>query len=117
MKPVVHFAVALACASVAMPAPVFAKPTHEGLALAVRLDAQVPGVLRAANVPSLSIVILRKGKPILTRAWGEHLNTFLINVATLIADGLVEASAALAGSLVLTLKGRLLADAVVRRLI
>ena len=38
-------------------------------------------------------------------------------VATLIADGLVEASAALAGSLVLTLKGRLLADAVVRRLI
>jgi oxygen-independent coproporphyrinogen-3 oxidase len=38
-------------------------------------------------------------------------------VATLIADGLVEASAALVGSLVLTLKGRLLADAVVRRLI
>ncbi len=38
-------------------------------------------------------------------------------VATLIADGLVEASAALAGSLVLTLKGRLLADAVVRRII
>ena len=38
-------------------------------------------------------------------------------VATLIADGLVEASAALAGSLVLTLNGRLLADSVVRRLI
>jgi oxygen-independent coproporphyrinogen-3 oxidase len=38
-------------------------------------------------------------------------------VATLIADGLVEASAALAGTLVLTLNGRLLADAVVRRLI
>lgn len=55
-----------------MPTPVFAEPTQEGLALANRLDAQVPGVLRAADVPSLSIVILRKGKPILTRAWGEQ---------------------------------------------
>ena len=55
-----------------MPAPVFAEPTHEGLTLANRLDAQVPGVLRAADVPSLSIVMLRKGKPILTRAWGEQ---------------------------------------------
>lgn len=55
-----------------MPVPVLAKPTHEGQALASRLDAQVPGALRAANVPSLSIVILRKGKPVLTRAWGEQ---------------------------------------------
>jgi oxygen-independent coproporphyrinogen-3 oxidase len=38
-------------------------------------------------------------------------------VAGLIADGLVEARAALAGSVVLTLRGRLLADAVVRRLL
>jgi oxygen-independent coproporphyrinogen-3 oxidase len=37
-------------------------------------------------------------------------------VAGLIADGLIDARAALAGSVVLTLRGRLLADAVVRRL-
>jgi oxygen-independent coproporphyrinogen-3 oxidase len=37
-------------------------------------------------------------------------------VAGLIADGLVDAAAALRGSLVLTLRGRLLADAVVRAL-
>lgn len=41
-------------------------------ALAARLDAQVPGVLRATKVPSLSLVVLRKGKPVLTRAWGEQ---------------------------------------------
>jgi putative oxygen-independent coproporphyrinogen III oxidase len=38
-------------------------------------------------------------------------------VAGLIADGLVEPAAALRGSIVLTLRGRLLADAVVRRLL
>lgn len=38
-------------------------------------------------------------------------------VAGLIADGLVDAHAALAGTVVLTLRGRLLADAVVRRLL
>jgi oxygen-independent coproporphyrinogen-3 oxidase len=38
-------------------------------------------------------------------------------VAGLIADGLVEPAAALRGSIVLTLSGRLLADAVVRRLL
>lgn len=38
-------------------------------------------------------------------------------VAALIADGLVEAPAAFQGRLVLTLKGRLLADAVVRRIL
>ncbi len=38
-------------------------------------------------------------------------------VAGLIADGLVDARAALRGSVVLTLRGRLLADAVVRRLL
>jgi putative oxygen-independent coproporphyrinogen III oxidase len=38
-------------------------------------------------------------------------------VAGLIADGLVEPGAALRGSIVLTLRGRLLADAVVRRLL
>ncbi|GLI29039.1 coproporphyrinogen III oxidase [Agromyces rhizosphaerae] len=37
-------------------------------------------------------------------------------VAGLIADGLVDAKAALAGELVLTVRGRLLADAVVRRI-
>ena len=38
-------------------------------------------------------------------------------VAGLIADGLVEPAAALRGSVVLTLRGRLLGDAVVRRLL
>lgn len=38
-------------------------------------------------------------------------------VAGLIADGLVDAKAALAGTVVLSLRGRLLADAVVRRLL
>lgn len=38
-------------------------------------------------------------------------------VAGLIADGLVDPAAALAGRVVLTLRGRLLADAVVRRLL
>ena len=38
-------------------------------------------------------------------------------VAGLIADGLVDAKAALSGALVLTRRGRLLADAVVRRLL
>ena len=38
-------------------------------------------------------------------------------VAGLIADGLVDGRAALAGRLVLTVRGRLLADAVVRRLL
>jgi oxygen-independent coproporphyrinogen-3 oxidase len=37
-------------------------------------------------------------------------------VASLIADGLVEPAAALHGRIVLTLRGRLLADAVVRAL-
>ncbi len=39
------------------------------------------------------------------------------SVAGLIADGLIDGRAALAGRIVLTLKGRLLADAVVRRLL
>jgi oxygen-independent coproporphyrinogen-3 oxidase len=38
-------------------------------------------------------------------------------VAGLIADGLAEPAQALRGTLVLTLRGRLLADAVVRRLV
>ena len=37
-------------------------------------------------------------------------------VAALIADGLIDGRAAIAGRVVLTLRGRLLADAVVRRL-
>jgi oxygen-independent coproporphyrinogen-3 oxidase len=40
-----------------------------------------------------------------------------IAVAGLIADELVDASAALRGRIILTLRGRLLADAVVRRLL
>ncbi|MCX7522302.1 radical SAM family heme chaperone HemW [Microbacterium sp. STN6] len=39
-----------------------------------------------------------------------------LQVAGLIAEGLIDAKAALAGSIVLSLRGRLLADAVVRRL-
>jgi hypothetical protein len=38
-------------------------------------------------------------------------------IAGLIAEGLVEPAAAFRGKLVLTLKGRLLADAVVRRVL
>jgi oxygen-independent coproporphyrinogen-3 oxidase len=38
-------------------------------------------------------------------------------VAGLIAEGLVDGRAAIAGRVVLTLRGRLLADAVVRRLL
>jgi hypothetical protein len=38
-------------------------------------------------------------------------------VAGLIADGLVDGAAAIAGTIDLTLRGRLLADAVVRRLV
>ncbi len=38
-------------------------------------------------------------------------------VAELIADGLVDGRSALSGRLVLTVRGRLLADAVVRRLV
>jgi oxygen-independent coproporphyrinogen-3 oxidase len=38
-------------------------------------------------------------------------------VAGLMAEGLVDAQAAIQGTLVLTLKGRLLADAVVRRIL
>ena len=38
-------------------------------------------------------------------------------MAGLIADGLVDPAAAFKGRLVLTLKGRLLADAVVRRIL
>jgi hypothetical protein len=38
-------------------------------------------------------------------------------VAGLIADGLVDAATAIHGTVVLTLRGRLLADAVVRRLL
>lgn len=38
-------------------------------------------------------------------------------VAALISDGLIEGPAALSGRLVLTLRGRLLADLVVRRLV
>jgi oxygen-independent coproporphyrinogen-3 oxidase len=44
-------------------------------------------------------------------ALGRH------QVAGLIADGLVDPAAAFRGKLVLTLKGRLLADAVVRRIL
>jgi oxygen-independent coproporphyrinogen-3 oxidase len=47
----------------------------------------------------------------------KAINSDASAVAGLIADGLVEGATALAGSLVLTLKGRLLADSVVRRLI
>ena len=57
---------------------------------------------------------LRSGLPIEVV---KAINSDASAVAGLIADGLVDGAQALAGSLVLTLKGRLLADAVVRRLI
>lgn len=40
--------------------------------MAARLDAQVPAILRATKVPSVSMVVLRQRKPVLTRAWGEQ---------------------------------------------
>ena len=52
--------------------PSQAKGTDRNSELAAKLDAQVPGVLRATKVPSLSLVVLRKGKPVLTRAWGDQ---------------------------------------------
>jgi CubicO group peptidase (beta-lactamase class C family) len=49
-----------------------AKPSTLGTELSAKLDDQVPAVLKRTGVPSLSLVILRKGKPVLTRAWGEQ---------------------------------------------
>lgn len=54
---------------------------------------------------------LREGMPI-----GELAASARLHVAGLIADGLVDAAPALDGRIVLTLRGRLLADAVVREL-
>jgi CubicO group peptidase (beta-lactamase class C family) len=63
-----------AAAIVALLSPVAlsAKPPTEDATLAAKLDAQVPGVLKATKVPSLSIAVLRNGKPVLIRAWGEQ---------------------------------------------
>lgn len=55
-----------------VPAHVQAKTPAEDAGLAAKLDAQVPDILRATKVPSLSLVILRGGQPVLTRAWGEQ---------------------------------------------
>lgn len=55
---------------------------------------------------------LREGMPIAGLTASARTS-----VAGLIADGLVDAREALAGTIVLTLRGRLLADAVVRRLV
>ncbi|MDQ4137364.1 MAG: radical SAM family heme chaperone HemW [Actinomycetota bacterium] len=57
-------------------------------------------------------VRLRDGLPV-----GELVAGKRLEVAGLLADGLVEPAEALRGRVVLTLRGRLLADAVVRRLI
>jgi len=58
---------------------------------------------------------LRSGLPVQTL---KDLNVYRPQVvAGLIADGLIEAGSALKGSIVLTLRGRLLADSVVRALI
>jgi oxygen-independent coproporphyrinogen-3 oxidase len=71
------------------------------------LDAETRDVervmLEARLVSGLAIATLGES--------GRHA------VAGLIADGLVDAPSAIRGSLVLTLKGRLLADAVVRRIL
>ena len=71
------------------------------------LDAEtrrVEGVLLSARI--------REGLPVgVLTASGRRA------VAGLIADGLVDAAAAIHGTVVLTLRGRLLADAVVRRLL
>jgi CubicO group peptidase (beta-lactamase class C family) len=78
-------ALALTLVSLASPA----RATAEDTALAAKLDAQVPAILRASKVPSLSLVILRRGKPVVTRAWGEQApgvpatTTTLYNTASL----------------------------------
>ncbi|WP_022893305.1 radical SAM family heme chaperone HemW [Agromyces subbeticus] len=60
----------------------------------------------------LLLTRIREGIDLATlSASGRHA------VAGLMADGLVDAKAALSGALVLTMRGRLLADAVVRRLL
>jgi oxygen-independent coproporphyrinogen-3 oxidase len=58
---------------------------------------------------------LREGLPIETLREVDAFDSS--KVAGLIADGLVDAGAALKGRLVLTLQGRLLADLVVRQLL
>jgi putative oxygen-independent coproporphyrinogen III oxidase len=71
------------------------------------LDAETQRVERV-----LLLTRIRDG--LSSRELDEHGRTA---VAGLIADGLVDAKAALRGSVELTLRGRLLADAVVRRLL
>lgn len=71
------------------------------------LDAETREVERV-----LLLARIREGIPVSSlRAAGRHA------VAGLIADGLINAKAALSGSVELTLTGRLLADGVVRRLL
>jgi CubicO group peptidase (beta-lactamase class C family) len=52
--------------------PAQAKDGYSRGEMAAKLDAQVPEVLQRTKVPSLSIAVLRKGKPVLIRAWGEQ---------------------------------------------
>jgi oxygen-independent coproporphyrinogen-3 oxidase len=71
------------------------------------LDAETREVERV-----LLLARIREGIPVASlHAPGRHA------VAGLIADGLINAKAALSGSVELTLTGRLLADGVVRRLL
>ena len=72
------------------------------------LDAGTPAEVERV----LLLTRIREGIPIASLARPGRRE-----VAGLIADGLIEARAALSGSLELTLSGRLLADAVVRRLL
>ncbi len=81
------------------------------------------GVSPAAGRETLGRETRRVESVLLGARLAEGLPTAVLDdagrtaVAALIADGLIEGRAALAGRVVLTLRGRLLADAVVRRLL
>jgi CubicO group peptidase (beta-lactamase class C family) len=76
---ILAIALALSQESAALPT----RAQMEDAALAAKLNDQVPGILRASKVPSLSLVVLRKGKPVLTRAWGEQAPGIPATTATL----------------------------------
>jgi putative oxygen-independent coproporphyrinogen III oxidase len=80
------------------------------------------GVSPAAGRETLDAVTRRVESVLLGSRLADGLATSALDasgrtaVAALIADGLIDGRAAIAGRIVLTLRGRLLADAVVRRL-
>lgn len=73
----------MGCLLLSPPAIAPAAAPPQDSALVAKLDAQVPGILRETKVPSLSLVVLRKGKPVLVRAWGEQATGVPATTSTL----------------------------------